>query len=77
MTHDNFPDGGLSINSCTNENRPQKKFLYGAMGWPVDILRCLLSEMVKSIEDGGLPRPTTKAVITHSGAYTALSTVKQ
>ena len=74
--HDNLKLGGLSINCCTNKNRPQKRFLYGAMGWPVNIRCCELQEMTTAIEKSGLPRETTKATIAQSGVYTAFSTVK-
>lgn len=70
-------DDGLAVNCCTNQNRPQKEFLYGAMGWPVDIRCCTLQEMIDAISRSGLPLPTTTAVIARSGVYTAFSTVKQ
>ena len=69
-------EGGLSINCCTNQNRPQKRFLYGAMGWPVDIRCCRLQEMVDAIEKSGFPASGTKAAITQSGVYTAFSSIK-
>ena len=74
--NDILPHGGLSVNCCTNQNRPQKGFLYGAMGWPVDIRCCTLQEMFDSIEQSGLPLDQTRARVTKSGVYTAFTTVK-
>lgn len=76
VIHDNLSGGGLSINCCTNENRPQKHFLYGAMGWPVDIRRCELQEMLDAILRSGMPLDATTATVARSGVYTMFATAQ-
>lgn len=62
--------GGLAVNCSTNENRPHKGFLYGAMGWPVQIRRCEIQKMTSDIEKSGFDARYTEAHVVPSGVYT-------
>lgn len=66
----NLGSGGLAVNCSTNENRPHKGFLYGAMGWPVQIRRCGIEDMAKTLEKGGFVPKFTDAEVVASGVYT-------
>lgn len=61
---------GLAVNCATNKNRPHAGFLYGAMGWPVNIRRHGIKEMVGALEKAGFAGADTQARVVASGVYT-------
>ena len=69
-------DGGLMTTGNMNENRPQKDFLHGLMGWQPNVQMRKISHGFALHEKAGIEKGKTKAKATRDGVYTIYFTKK-
>jgi len=69
-------DGGLMITGNMNENRPQKDFLHGLMGWTPRVTMRKIKRSFELLIESGVPREAISAEVVPSGVYTIFTAEK-
>ena len=69
-------DGGLMITGNMNENRPQKEFLHGLMGWLPRVTMRKIKRSFELLIESGVPREAISAEVAPSGVYTIFTAEK-
>lgn len=69
-------DGGLMITGNMNENRPQKDFLHGLMGWTPRVTMRKIKRSFELLIESGVPREAISAEVAPSGVYTIFTAEK-
>ncbi len=69
-------DGGLMITGNMNENRPQKDFLHGLMGWTPKVIMRPIARSLKLLQAAGVSKDNITANITASGVYSDFAVEK-
>lgn len=69
-------DGGLMITGNMNENRPQKDFLHGLMGWTPNVIMRPIARSLKLLQAAGVSKDNVTANVTASGVYSVFAVEK-
>ena len=59
-----------------NENRPQKEFLHGLMGWLPRVTMRKIKRSFELLIESGVPREAISAEVVPSGVYTIFTAEK-
>lgn len=68
--------GGRMVTGNMNENRPQKEFLHGLMGWLPRVTRRNIKRSFELLIESGVPREAISAEVVPSGVYTIFTAEK-
>ena len=68
--------GGRMITGNMNENRPQKEFLHGLMGWLPRVTMRKIKRSFELLIESGVPREAISAEVAPSGVYTIFTAEK-
>jgi len=68
--------GGRMVTGNMNENRPQKGFLHGLMGWLPRVTRRNIKRSFELLIESGVPREAISAEVAPSGVYTIFTAEK-
>ena len=68
--------GGRMVTGNMNENRPQKEFLHGLMGWLPRVTRRNIKRSFELLIESGVPREAISAEVVLSGVYTIFTAEK-
>lgn len=68
--------GGRMVTGNMNENRPQKEFLHGLMGWLPRVTRRNIKRSFELLIESGVPREAISAEVAPSGVYTIFTAEK-
>lgn len=69
-TWQHLEGGGLMTTGNMNENRPQREFLHGMMGWQPHVQMRQIKDGFRLHEESGISRAATRARLTRDGLYT-------
>lgn len=69
-------DGGRMVTGNMNENRPQKEFLHGLMGWLPRVTMRKIKRSFELLIESGVPREAISAEVALSGVYTIFTAEK-
>lgn len=68
--------GGRMVTGNMNENRPQKEFLHGLMGWLPRVTMRKIKRSFELLIESGVPREAISAEVAPSGVYTIFTAEK-
>lgn len=68
--------GGRMVTGNMNENRPQKDFLHGLMGWTPRVTMRKIKRSFELLIESGVPREAISAEVVPSGVYTIFTAEK-
>ncbi len=68
--------GGRMVTGNMNENRPQKEFLHGLMGWLPRVTMRKIKRSFELLIESGVPREAISAEVALSGVYTIFTAEK-
>ncbi len=68
--------GGRMVTGNMNENRPQKDFLHGLMGWTPRVTMRKIKRSFELLIESGVPREAISAEVAPSGVYTIFTAEK-
>lgn len=68
--------GGRMVTGNMNENRPQKEFLHGLMGWLPRVTMRKIKRSFELLIGSGVPREAISAEVAPSGVYTIFTAEK-
>lgn len=68
--------GGRMVTGNMNENRPQKEFLHGLMGWLPRVTMRKIKRSFELLIESGVPREAVSAEVAPSGVYTIFTAEK-
>lgn len=68
--------GGRMVTGNMNENRPQKEFLHGLMGWLPRVTMRKIKRSFELLIESGVPREAISAEVVPSGVYTIFTAEK-
>ena len=68
--------GGRMVTGNMNENRPQKEFLHGLMGWMPRVTMRKIKRSFELLIESGVPREAISAEVAPSGVYTIFTAEK-
>ena len=75
-TWSRLKEGGLMTTGNMNANRPQAEFLHGMMGWQPSVQMRGVKDGFRLHESAGVPKGSSRGVITRDGIYTMIYSTK-